>query len=264
MFPKPDRWLFFDDSVYIKRTELEGGTARYELCCKKKWKDVVLPKFLTKVFDDRDTIVTFSIIVNSGRWVSIMRTRMFFPEVRPAQRDACNWIVDTFFAGVHGKKRNVVVVVHGPSRIGKSVLGTHVKAAMQRRVALARLYEDFNPAQVGCDVNSLILRYNQPTNVGIIVVNEWCDALRTLHKNMSGPSRIDRVMAAHHTESKTSFNNFMDGLNNTIGTIALFTTTEAPDSLFNINNDTSLMRQGRVDAFIKMSEDGAVVDVNTR
>jgi hypothetical protein len=146
-------------------------------------------------------------------------------------------------------KFNTKIVISGTRGMGKSYVGRLLKKKLEKDNPELNvlLYDDFNPSSIGVNINLVALKHAKKDTPVIILINEIDRVFDLVMEEKEG---FDPRL--QHTRNRSEFHNMLDSIGDVPNVIAIYT-TEMSD--INEKEDyRSFVRKGRVDMFLKMSE----------
>jgi hypothetical protein len=156
--------------------------------------------------------------------------------------------------------RNQTCLLYGPKGSGKTEVGSLlVKELKDTHNKKVRFYNDFNPCDIGVDVNHLVLQHVETSEdyVTVIIINE-IDCV--FNKATDDKRDIMGGREFQHAKDKPSLNNMLDKFDRTKGLIVLYTTEKKPEEMaYNPSNNyyqASFFRRGRVKSIFKLTSNG--------
>lgn len=211
-------------------------------------------KLLREIYNptNDDTIRITSIDASSMEMKLIVKSQIL-KNPTPIQAEIANHVIENY----HKKRNNnnVKIFVSGVRGAGKTYLGKIIKKMLDQSSngqTCATLFDNFNPRDIGVNVETLILRGASQYNPAIIVINEIDTVMRFVvndHKQIFDP----RVC---HAKDKASFNNMMDNIADTKYCIEILTSETNINKLFSEHEDfRSFLRNGRIDYIVEMTKD---------
>lgn len=211
----------------------------------------ILGYALTKIFKTSDNKVrTISIDTSSGIANIVFKT-ITYDAPHPFQKEVANWIINEYEKSKH---KNIKIIISGKRGTGKSYIARIVKRLYEDKYKshFAKLFIDFKPANIGVNVNKLILPEASDTSPVIVLLDEIDVSFKdTLVPKNSFDSRT------HHTKDKQTFVDMMDSFGNTPNVIFIGTTELSTEQLYDEKNEDyySYTRPGRIDYFVELDRD---------
>jgi hypothetical protein len=151
---------------------------------------------------------------------------------------------------------NTKVMLYGDRGVGKTYVAKLLKKYIEtiKPSTNVQLFDDFNPSTIAVNVNTMVLQKATDITPVILVINE----IDTVYdKVISGQEPFDHRL--QHSRNKQEFHNMLDAIGNKKHVIAIYTMEQDPLKLYKDVAYTSFMRNGRVDFFIKITEDDATL-----
>jgi len=155
---------------------------------------------------------------------------------------------------------NTKVFVYGSRGVGKSYTAALLKKELDKKHpnANSRLYDDFDPAAIGANVQTLALQY--ASNISPVVVA--IDEIDTVYEHVL-KDKNDYDPRIKHAKDRSTFHKMLDNLGKFQHVITIFTSEYSLDDLIEKNSlYKSFMRPGRIDMVLNMTKDDCVHDVN--
>ena len=149
---------------------------------------------------------------------------------------------------------NAKVVICGPRGVGKTYAGRLLKKKLEsdNTTYIAHLYDDFNPSATGCNVSRLVLQNATRQTHVILLIDEIDISYEKAAKNNDVNDRDPRLI---HTQNKQTLNAMLDQISDAQYVTAIYTTELSPEKLYEKEEWRSFFRPGRVDFFIKMTDE---------
>jgi hypothetical protein len=150
---------------------------------------------------------------------------------------------------------NVKMLITGERGSQKTFMGKVIKNMLENHPTAdgkisATLIDNFNPKDIGVNIETLILckaTYNNPV---IILINEFDIVMN----HVIDPTKQSFDPRICHAKDKTTFNNMLDNISDTRYCITIFTAEKSVDELKMQSDDfKSFIRKGRVDYYVSMS-----------
>lgn len=238
-----------------KRKTVDNREIYYYRCYVGYDKDKIFQDAVNKIFiTDEKTVRTISIDTSSGTPNKFYMTKIYKTPYQ-YQLDITEFIIREFN---NNPSHNVNALISGVRGSGKTFIGRVLKKELEQNLGITvKLFDDFNPSDIGVNVKSIILTEAHYSPI-IILIDEFDVILNevTREKQLFGDSRI------LHTKNKLSFNSMMDAINDTPNVIALFTTEKSPEELYQKVEHRSFIRKGRIDNFIKVNGKNVMIRGN--
>jgi hypothetical protein len=147
------------------------------------------------------------------------------------------------------KNHNVKTIIFGARGTGKTYVGRLLKRRLEKKGMIAYLFDDFNPASVGVNIQYALNQASQKTPVIIIV-----DEINALYNEVT-KEKQEFDTRLQYTRNKQSFNNMLDLIGDTKYVVAIYTTELSIEQLNENEDHKSFFRRGRVDFFLNMTEE---------
>lgn len=150
---------------------------------------------------------------------------------------------------------NVKLLVTGSRGSQKTYMGKVIKKLLDDsdKKICATLVDNFNPKDIGVNIETMILNKATCNNPVIIVINEF-DTIMDYVVDLSKQSFDPRLC---HAKDKSTFNNMMDNIGDTRYCITIFTSETDVSELLQCHPDfKSFLRKGRIDHYVSMSLQG--------
>jgi len=184
---------------------------------------------------------------------TIIKSKKICKTIYPRQLDIIKYITSHF-----SKKNdfNTKVIIYGTRGLGKTYVAKLLKKYIEETTQgqkIPLLFDDFNPSTIAANINTLILQKAEETTPVILVINEIDTAYDKVNK---GVEIFDHRL--QHTRNKQCFHDMLDIIGNKKHVITIYTSERDPVEMYKSNDYASFMRKGRVDFFVKMTENQSI------
>lgn len=239
---------------FYKKRELIGDQAASTYHCYVGFfNDVTYESIMSHISNiDPDLVQTISIDTASHTSRLIYCKKICRP-AHPRQITALDHICKSYD---EGKNHNVKTIICGARGTGKTYLGRLLKRRLEKQGINAHLFDDFNPASVGVNIQFALNMASQKTPVIIVI-----DEINVIYNEVT-KEKQDFDTRLQYTRSKQSFNNMLDSIGDTKYVITLYTTESSIEQLNENEDHKSFFRRGRIDFFLNMTEESCTLVPN--
>jgi hypothetical protein len=240
---------------FIKRREIVGDKLVVSYQCyvgffNSKTYEIVM-RHLSSI--DPDLIQTIS-IDTSSHMPKLIYAKKLCSLAHPRQVIALDHICELYN---EGKNHNVKTIIYGNRGTGKTYIGRLLKKRLEQDGLIPYLFDDFNPASVGVNIQWLALNQASQKTPVILVIDE----INTVYDEVT-KEKQEFDSRLQYTKNIQSFNNMLDLFGDTKYVIVIFTTELSIEQLKERKDHKSFFRHGRVDFFLKMTKDNCSLEEN--
>lgn len=204
---------------------------------------------------EQNTIQVITIDTSEMDPIPLLLTKDCQPH-RPHQKLVVEEILRRFSQPNH---YNVKILISGLMGSGKTYIGMLVKRSLQNILPQSdiMLFDDFDPSAIGVNINKLALKYASRQTPVIIVMNE----VNKIYEEVVAEKQ-NYDPRTQHTRNKQSFNNMMDTISSIPYVITICTSELSHEDLYETEEYRSFMRPGRIDFFVKMTNETSTIHNN--
>ncbi len=169
------------------------------------------------------------------------------------QRTIANTLLNVYFSPT--SNFNVKIFISGERGSQKTYMGKVIKKMLDNHVLSngrisSTLVDNFNPKDIGVNIETLMLSKATHNNPLILVINEF----DTIMDYVVDPNKQCFDPRLCHAKDKNCFNNFLDNIADTSYCMTICTSETSVGDLKNKHRDfNSFLRKGRFDYYVTMS-----------
>lgn len=153
--------------------------------------------------------------------------------------------------GRYEKTQNVKILIEGARGTGKSHIGKLVKKWLGIH---AQFYHNFDPTQIGVDIQTMVLSKAKKNNPVVLVIDDVHRIFPDVHRE-----KMDCDSRVQHSRNEATFQKMLDAIENTKYVVCIFTSEIAANELYKIEDNRSFMREGRIDSFARITDTTAEI-----
>jgi hypothetical protein len=217
----------------------------------------ILGDFIKKLFRTTHRKVRVISIDTSGVTAKAHLTTVKYAKPLHHQRLVIDWILKKY---KEDQNNNVKIIICGTRGSGKTFTSRGIKKKYEEDNSshFVKLFHNFDPTNIGVDINSLVLSQSSEVSPVIVQLDEidviFEDALK--HKNIMDTR-------THHTRNKKTLLQMLDAVGDTLNVLSIGTTELTPEQLYEHPEWHSFMRPGRIDYFVRFTKDPSRIEFLT-
>ncbi len=179
------------------------------------------------------------------------------------QTQLANHIIDYYHSDINNN--NVKVFISGERGSQKTYMGKVLKKMLDDHPLSngeisSTLIDNFNPKDIGVNIETMFLSKATRTNPLIILINEF----DIIMNYVIDPNKQCFDPRLCHARDKNSFNNFLDNIGDTRYCITILTSETPVEQLKEQHEDfKSFLRKGRIDHYALMSREQCRVQLSS-
>lgn len=217
----------------------------------------ILSYFIKKLFRTNRKKVRVISIDTSGPNAKTVLSTVKYAKPENHQQKVIDWILKKY---KNDENNNVKIIICGPRGTGKTFTSRGIKKEYEEKNTshFIKLYNNFDPSNIGVDVNSFILSKASHVSPVIIQIDEidviFAEALK--QKNLFDSRTL-------HTRTRKTLLQMFDSIGDTPNTFMVGTTEKTPEELYEYEDWHSFMRPGRIDYFVRFDKDPSKIEFLT-
>lgn len=219
----------------------------------------VFKEVLGKIFREDDNVIRIISIDTSGAEPRLYIKNQIYKTPTDIQSAIGKKMIHHYFHP--GNNNNVKLLITGERGSQKTYMGKVIKKMLNAYTSStvpageinASLVDNFNPKDIGINIEKMVLCKATKYTPIVIVINEFDSIL----EYVVNPSKQIHDPRLCYAKDKSTFNNMLDNLGDTQFCMTIFTSeTSVTDLLAKHPDYKSALRKGRVDYYVTMSKKG--------
>lgn len=253
--------LFNEDKVnFYKKSKTHNGTEIITYYCQvspiaKMFVHNSFEDVLRKIYRSENNLVRVTSINTAAPEPRLYIKNQIYKTPTAMQSMIATAMIDKYFDPT--SNNNVKLFITGERGSQKTYMGKVIKqmldnCPLSNGQICVTLVDNFNPKDIGVNIETIILSKASYNNPIVIVINEFDNIM----DYVVDPMKQNFDPRLQHARDKSNFNNMLDNIADTQYCITIFTGETSVDELARRHEDfKSFMRKGRMDYYVRMSKD---------
>lgn len=250
----------FNRVAFYKKIKSSNNIETITYYCRKSpilklFKNNAFDQILKKIFNPNDNMMRITSIDTSTMEPKLIVKNQIFKNPTHIQKAIAKCVLDEYFNPINNN--NVKIFITGQRGTQKTYMGKIIKNMLDNHKfsdgrICATLIDNFNPKDIGVNIETMILHKASKFNPIITVINEF-DIIMNYVIDDNKQCFDPRLC---HAKDKATFNAMLDNIGDTKYSITIFTAETSVKELESRHEDfKSFVRKGRMDFHAEMRRD---------